>query len=176
MSQYFAPHTKPEIVKTDLDPSNYATKSDLNSITHIDTSSSTLKTNLAALKTEVDKLDIDKLIPVPGDLSKLSKEGQEDFTKKTDFSALKTKVDGTDTTKFILKSKYDTEVGDLKLTTAEGKIPDISGLATKTQLTTVENKIPDISNLETKTQLAAVENKIPDANGFVKKNRLCNRN
>ena len=57
-------------VKVDL--SNYATKTDLKNITHIDPSSFALKTNLASLKTEVDKLDIDKLAPVPTDLSKLS--------------------------------------------------------------------------------------------------------
>ena len=57
-------------VKVDL--SNYATKSDLKNVTHVDTSSFALKTNLASLKTEVDKLDIDKLATVPVDLSKLS--------------------------------------------------------------------------------------------------------
>ena len=57
-------------VKVDL--SNYATKTDLKNISHVDTSSFALKTNLASLKTEVDKLDIDKLAPVPVDLSKLS--------------------------------------------------------------------------------------------------------
>ena len=57
-------------VKVDL--SNYATKTDLRNITHIDTSSFALKTNLASIKTEVDKLDIDQLAPVPADLSKLS--------------------------------------------------------------------------------------------------------
>ena len=82
MNQYFPPSTEPEIVKVDLDLSSYATKSDLNSITHVDTSSFVLKTNLAALRTEVDKLDIDKLIPVPGGLSKLSKEVQENFKNK----------------------------------------------------------------------------------------------
>ena len=51
---------------------NYATKTDIKNISHIDTSSFALKTNLANLKTEVDKLDIDKLVPVPVDLSKLS--------------------------------------------------------------------------------------------------------
>ena len=85
MSQYFPLYTEPEILKVDLDLSSYATKSDLNSITHVDTSSFVLKTNLAALKTEVDKLNIDKLFPVSGDLSKLSKEVQEDFTKKLRF-------------------------------------------------------------------------------------------
>ena len=57
-------------VKDDL--SNYATKADIKNIRHVDTSSSALKTNLADSKTEVDKLDIDKLAPVPVDLSKLS--------------------------------------------------------------------------------------------------------
>ena len=52
--------------------SNYATKTDLKNVTHIDTSSFALKTNLASLKTEVDKLDIDKLVPVPVDFSKLT--------------------------------------------------------------------------------------------------------
>ena len=54
-----------------VDLSNYATKTDLKNVTHVDTSSFALKTNLATLKTEVDKLDIDKLVPVPTDMSKL---------------------------------------------------------------------------------------------------------
>ena len=57
-------------VKVDL--SNYATKTDLKNISHIDVSSYGLKSNLASLKTEVDKLDIDKLKPVPNDLAKLN--------------------------------------------------------------------------------------------------------
>ena len=57
-------------VKVDL--LNYATKADIKNISHVDTSSFALKTNLANLKTEVDKLDINKLVPVPVDLSKLS--------------------------------------------------------------------------------------------------------
>ena len=52
--------------------SNYSTKTDLKNVAHVDTSSFALKTNLASLKTEVDKLDNDKLAPVPADLSKLS--------------------------------------------------------------------------------------------------------
>ena len=62
MNQYFPPYTEPEIVKIDLDLSNYAKKSDLNSITDVYTSSFALKINLAALKTKVDRLDIDKLV------------------------------------------------------------------------------------------------------------------
>ena len=57
-------------VKVDL--SNYATETDLKNATHVDISNFALKTNLASLKTEVDKLDIDKLAPVSVDLSKLS--------------------------------------------------------------------------------------------------------
>ena len=110
--------------------------------------------------------------------------------KKTDFNALKTKVDGIDTTTYVLKTKYDTEVGNLKLkiqgvsellqtstlnskiTEIENKIPDISNLAVKTKLTTVENKIPDVTNLANKTKLKSVEDKIPSTDGFVKKQIL----
>ena len=59
-------------INVTVDLSNYATKTDLKNVTHVDTSSFALKTNLANLKTEVDKLDIDKLTAVPFDLSKLS--------------------------------------------------------------------------------------------------------
>ena len=79
--QYFPPYAEPEIIKIDLDLSNYATQKDLSNL-HVRTSDFTLKTNLAALKTEVDKLDIDKLVLFPGDLAKLSKEVQKHFTKK----------------------------------------------------------------------------------------------
>ena len=74
MSQYFPKPYEPFggdiIVKIDL--SNYATKADIKNISHVDTSSFALKTNLTNLKTEVDKFDIDKLVPVPVDLSKPS--------------------------------------------------------------------------------------------------------
>ena len=68
-------------VKVDL--SNNATKTDLKNVTHVNTSSFALKTNLVNLKTEVDKLDIDKLAPVPVDLSKLSDVVKNDVVKKT---------------------------------------------------------------------------------------------
>ena len=68
-------------VKVDL--SNYATKTDLKNVTHVDTSSFALKTNLSRLKTEVGKLDIEKLAPVPLDLSKLSDVAKNDVVKKT---------------------------------------------------------------------------------------------
>ena len=67
MSQYFPKLFRGfrENINVNVDFSYYATKTDLKNITHIDTSSFALKTNLASLKTEVDKLDIDKLAPVP---------------------------------------------------------------------------------------------------------------
>ena len=67
-------------VKVDL--SNYATKADIKNISHVDTSSFALKTNLANLKSELDKLDIDKLVSVPTDLSKLSNAVKNDVVKK----------------------------------------------------------------------------------------------
>ena len=75
MSQYFS---KPfnsyfgDSIKVKTDLSNYATKAYIKNISQVDTSSFALKTNLANLNTEVDKLDIDKLVPIPVDLSKLS--------------------------------------------------------------------------------------------------------
>ena len=65
-----------------MDLSNYATKADIKNISHIDTSSFALKANLANLKTEVDKLEIDKLVHVPVDLSKLSDVVKMMFLKK----------------------------------------------------------------------------------------------
>ena len=110
MSQYFPKpfnsHFGDSIkVKTDL--SNYATKTDIKSISHIDTSSFALKTNLANLKTEVDKLDIDKLVPIPADLSKLSNVVKNDVVKKTVYDKLVAKLDNVDTSDFVLKTKYN---------------------------------------------------------------------
>ena len=146
-------------VKVDL--SNYATKADIKNISHIDTSNFVLKTSLSNLKTEVDKLDIDKLVPVPVDLSKISDVVKNDVIKKIDYDKLVTKVNPIDTSGFALKTRYDTDKSEL-----ENKIPDTSGLVKKTdyntKITEIENKIPDISNLAIKTALTTVKNKIPD--------------
>ena len=85
MNEYFPKSFKSfgRNVNVKVDLSNYATKTDLKYVTHVDTSSFALETNLANLKTEVDKLDIDKLLPVPVDLSKLSDVGKNDVVKKT---------------------------------------------------------------------------------------------
>ena len=84
MSQYFPKpfRTFGGNINVKVDLSNYATKTDLKQMTHVDTSHFALKTNLASLKTEVDKLDIDKLVPVPVDLSKLNNVVKNDVVKK----------------------------------------------------------------------------------------------
>ena len=125
-------------------------------MTHLDTSSFALKVNLANLKTEVDKLGIEKLAPVPFDLSKLSDVVKNDVVKKTVYDKLVAKVNNIDTSDFVLKTKYNTDKTEL-----ENKIPDVSNLVKKTKLTELENKIPDVSSLATKAALAVVENKIP---------------
>ena len=147
---------------------NYATKSDIKNITHVDTSNIALKTNLANLKTEVDKLDIDKLVPIPLDLSKLGDVVKNKVVEKTEYNKLVVKVDNIDTSDFVLKTNYNTKITEL-----ENKILDTSNLVTKTncntKITELENKIPDISNLATKTALTTVENKIPSIINLVKK-------
>ena len=84
--------------------SNYATKTDLKNVVHVDTSSFALKTNLPCLKTEVDQLDIGKLVPVPVDLSKLSDVVKNDVVKKTVYDKLVAKVNNVDTSDFVLKT------------------------------------------------------------------------
>ena len=85
-SQYFPPYGSTNNIKVELDLANYATKDDVKNITHVDVSSYATKTNLAALKSEVDKIDTDKSKPVPTDLSKLSNFVKIDVVKKTDYN------------------------------------------------------------------------------------------
>ena len=103
MSQYFPKPYEPFVgdINVKVDLSNYATKTDIKNIAHIDTSSFALKTNLASLKTEVDKLDIDKLAPVPVDLSKPSDVVKNDVLKKTVYDKLVAKVNSIDTSRFV---------------------------------------------------------------------------
>ena len=202
MSKYFPPYNNSsENIKVELDLSNYATKKYIKDITHVDTSSYALKTNLAALKTEVDNIDTDKLKTVPNDLAKLSNVVKNDVVKKTQYDTLKNKVDAIYTSSFVTRTNFTTDTNALddnidkvekKIPDISGlatkssvtrliteqeddtdrvkrKIPDISGLATKTALTTVENKIPNVSRLATKTALTAVENEIPNVTGLITK-------
>ena len=92
----------------------YATKTDLKSMTHVDTSSFALKTNLGNLKTEVNKLDIDKLVPVPVDLNKLSDAVKNDVVKKAVYDKLVAKVNNIDTSEFVLKTKYQIDKTELE--------------------------------------------------------------
>ena len=131
-------------------------------ISHIDTSSFALKTNLANLKTELDKLDIDKLAPVPTDLSKLSNVVKNDVNKKTYYNAKTADIES----KIRDISNLATKTA---LTAVKNEIPNVSGLATKTALTTVENKIPDISNFTTKTALTNLSNTVPNITTSIKK-------
>ena len=105
MSQYFPKPFRSfgGNINVKVDLSNYATKTDLKNVTHVDTSSFALKTNLANLKTEVDKLDIDKLVPVPVNLSKLSDLLKNDVVKKDVYDKLVAKANNIDTSDFVLK-------------------------------------------------------------------------
>ena len=136
-------------------------------MTHVDTSSFALKTNLANLETEVDKLDIDKLVPVPTDLSKLHNVVKNYVVRKTVYNKLVAKVNNIHTSDFVLKPKYNTDKIEL-----ENKIPNVTDFVKKAKLTELENKIPDISNLATKTALTFDENKIPSVSNLVKKQTI----
>ena len=105
-------------------------------MTHVDVSSFALKSNLSSLNTEVDKVDIDKLVPVHVDLSKLSDVVKNDVIKKSVYDKLVEKVNNIDTTRVVLKTTYDTDKSDLekKMSDADKKIPDTSDLAKKTDL------------------------------------------
>ena len=131
MSQYFPKPYEPfgGYINVKVDLSNYATKADIKNISHVHTSSFALKTNLAGLKTELDKLDIDKLVHVPVDLGKLSDVVKNDVVKITVYDKLLVKVNSIDTRGFVLKTKYDRDKSEL-----ENRIPDTSGLVKKNRL------------------------------------------
>ena len=142
---YFPPYkSSSSNVKVELDLTNYATKADLKNITHADVSSFASKTNLAALKTEVDKIDTDKLKTAPTDLAKLTNAFENDVVKKTDYNtkvtsietqiaeltkntvdnlADITKVKAIDTNSFVTRTKFsaDTNALDDKIDGAEKK-------------------------------------------------------
>ena len=176
MSQHFPPYNNSsENIKVELDLSNYATKKDINDITHVDVSGFASKTNLVALKTEVDKIDADKLKIVPVDLAKLSNVVKNEVVKKTDYNTKVTNIESqiagvtkntqdnladitklktVDTNNFVLKTKLASDVTTLenKIDTIDKKIPDISGLATKTSLTSYlqaaifNSKVTEVEN------------------------------
>ena len=183
---YYPPYkSSSSNVKVELDLTNYATKTDLKNITHVDVSSFASKTNLAALKTEVDKIDTDKLKTAPTDLAKLTNAIENDVVKKTDYNTKVTSIEAQiagltkntvdnladitkpkaiDTNSFVLKTKLASDVTTLenKIDTVDKKIPDITGLATKTSLN---------SYLQTSTfnsKVTEVESKMKDADIIAK--------
>ena len=157
-SQYFPPYqTSSSNINVKLDLTNYAMKDDVKNITHVDVSSFASNTNLAALKTEVDKLDTDKLKTTPADLAKLTNAVDNDLVKKTPYNAKVTSIDNAiagvkqsatnylaeitklkavDISAFVTRTKFsaDTNSLDDKIDKVDKKIPDISGLPTKTSL------------------------------------------
>ena len=106
---------------------SYATKAELKNATGIATSTFVLKSDLASLKAEVDKIDVCKLKTFPVDLRELSNVVNNKVIKKTVYNNLAAKVNNIDTSGFVLKTKYDTDKSDL-----ENKIHDNSGLVKKT--------------------------------------------
>ena len=144
MSKYFPPYNNSsENIKAELDLSNYATKKDIKDITHIDASGFASKTNLAALKTEVDKIDTDKLKTVRDDLAKLTNVVKNEVVKKTDFSA----------DDYVKKTIFSGDINSLddKIDKVEKKIPDVSSLETKRNVTTfVKNLDNRIDGLKIK--------------------------
>ena len=185
MSYYPPYRSSSNNIKVELDLSNYATKDDVKNITHVDGSSYATKTNLAALKTEVDKIDADKLKTAPADFAKLTNAIENDVVKKTVYNtkvtsieaqiagltkntvdnlADITKLKAIDNNSFVTRTKFsaDTNALDDKIDGAEKKIPDISGLPTKTSLN---------SHLQTSTfnsKVTEVENKIKGADIMAK--------
>ena len=183
---YYPPYkSSSNNVKVELDLTNYATKTDLKNTTHVDVSSFASKTNLAALKTEIDKIDRDKLKTAPTDLAKLTNAIENDVLKKTDYNtkvtsieaqlagltkntvdnlADITKLKAIDTNSFVTRTKFsaDTNALDDKIDDVEKKNPDISGLATKTSL----NDYLKTSTFNSK--VTEVESKIKDADIIAK--------
>ena len=101
---YYPPYkSSSQNVKVELELTNYATKDDAKNITHVDVSSFATKTNLSALRTEVDKIKIDKLKTVPDDLAKLSNVVKNEVNKKTDFSE----------DNYVTRTKFSTDTNSL---------------------------------------------------------------
>ena len=140
-SQYFPPHGSSNNIKVELDLANDATKNDVKNITHVDVSSYATKTNLAALKTEVDKIDVDKLKTVPINLAKLSNVVKNDVVKKTDYNIKVTSIENQ--IAGLTKNTLD-NLGDI----TKLKAVDTNNFVLKTKLasdvTTLENKIDTV--------------------------------
>ena len=146
MSQYYPPYrSSSNNIKVELDLANYATKTDLNNITHVDVSSFASKTNLAALKTEVDKIDADKLKTAPTDLAKLTNAIENDVVKKTDYNTKVTSIEAQ--IAGLTKNTVDNLADITKL-----KAIDSNSFVTRTKFSTDTNALDDkIDGVEKKT-------------------------
>ena len=138
MSDYFCRRYKrfDRDINVKVDLSNYATKTDLRNVSHVDVSSFALKSNLASLKTEVDKIDADKLKTVPVNQAKLSNVVKNDVIKKTEYDKLVAKVDGIDNTNFVSRTKYEKDGSNFEdiINKIDKKIPDVTNLVKKKTL------------------------------------------
>ena len=139
MSYYSAYKSSSNNVKVELDLTNYATKTDLKNITHVDVISFASKTNLAALKPEVDKIDADKLKATPIDLDRLSNIVENDVVKKTDYNAKVTIIEGPITG--VTKNTLDNLADITKL-----KAIDTNGFVTRTKFSADTNALDDEIN------------------------------
>ena len=173
MSQYFPKPYEPfgGDINVKVDLSNYATKTDIKNISHVDTSSFALKSNLASLKTEVDKLDINKFKSLQNNLSSFkSKVDKLDIDKLAPVLVDLSKLSNVVKNEVVKKTEYNAKIKNI-----EDKLPDITNLATKTILNTkineVEAEIPSISGLASTSALTAVENKIRNVSNLVKINK-----
>ena len=148
MSQYYPPYkSSSNNIKVELDLANYATKTDLNNITHVDVSSFASKTNLAALKTEVDKIDTDKLKTTPTDLAKLTNAVEHDIVKKTDYNTKVTSIEAQ--IAGLTKNTVDNLADITKL-----KAIDTNSFATRANFSADTNASDDkIDGVEKKPQI-----------------------
>ena len=157
MTKYFPPYNNStKNIKVELDLSNDVTEKDVKDITHIDFAS---KTNLAALKTKVDKIDTDQLKTVPNDLAKMSNVVKNDVVKKTDYNA---KVSDIETQITAVNKNASDNLANIKL--LKTKTVDTSNFVTRTKFSTDSNSLDD--------KIDKVDKKFPDVTGFVKKNRF----
>ena len=145
MSYYPPSRSSSNNIKVKLDLTNYATKDDVKNITHVDVSSYATKTNLASLKTEVDKIDTDKLKTVPDDLAKLSNVVKNDVVKKTDYSTKVTSIEAQ--IAGLTKHTVDNLADITKL-----KAIDTNSFVTRTKFSANTNSLDDkIDGVEKKT-------------------------
>ena len=147
MTQYYTPYrSSSNNVKVKLDLVNYATKTDLKNITDVDVSSFAGKTNLAALKTEVDKIDADKLKTTPTDLAKLTNSIEHDVLKKTDYNTKVTSIEAQ--IAGLTKNTVDNLADITRL-----KAIDTNSFVTRTKFSadtnTLDNKIDGVGKKNT---------------------------